>query len=192
MASSRRYGMQEVTMVTTSNASDWRCTIAESQSPIKWYALGNTYWGDTPAIDFIGNTGSETVTVKSSRGLTLLNCYVIQLTKLDVSKNVSLTKLYCSGNQLTELDGSGNVSLTKFWCDNNKLTKLNVSKNVSLTELYCHYNQLTKLDVSKNVSLSFLHCYNNPNLTIYVNATQLANIPSNWQKDATATYVLKQ
>jgi len=28
--------------------------------------------------------------------------------------------------------------------------------------------------------------------TIYVNQTQLNNIPSGWQKEASATYVLKQ
>ncbi|MBE7661187.1 hypothetical protein [Tenacibaculum finnmarkense] len=193
MSSSRRYGMQEITMVTTSNRSDWRCTIAESQSPIKWYALGNTYRGDTPAIDFIGNTGSEKIIVKSSQGLTRFFCGRKELKGLDVSKNVNLASIFCSENQLTELDVSKNVRLDFLSLYDNDLKELDVSKNVRLDYLDCSKNPLTELDVSKNVILTGLWCRDNPNLTtIYVNAMQLANIQSNWHKPAHTQYVLKQ
>ncbi|WP_233901136.1 hypothetical protein [Tenacibaculum piscium] len=190
MSSSRRYGGQEITMVTTSNASDWKVYFAESFYPsgsqrlIKWYALGNVYYhgvGDgegTPVIDFSGNTGSETVTIKSSRGLTRILSSDMQLTKLDVSKNVNLRVLSCGSNQLTTLD---------------------VTKNIRITYIHCTFTQLPELDVSKNIALNRFYCYSNPNLTIiYVNQTQLDKlngvIPSDldWKKDLTATYVLKQ
>ncbi|WP_275552693.1 hypothetical protein [Tenacibaculum piscium] len=172
-ASSRRYGSQEITMVTTSTRSDWKVRRAEGSNSVKWYALGNTYQGYTPIIDFSGNTGSETVVIKSSRGLTDLSCF--------------------NNNQITELDVTQDVRLTYLNCHNNQLTVLDVSKNVSLTNLYCHRNQLTVLDVSKNVSLTTLYCHANPTLTtIYVNQNQLANIPTSWYKDAHTQYVLKQ
>ncbi|MBE7686480.1 hypothetical protein F7647_10510 [Tenacibaculum piscium] len=188
-------------MVTTSNASDWSVQDTQSQSPIKWYALGNTYQGNTPVINFSGNVGSETVVLKSSRGLLHLECDFNQLTFLDVSKNVSLTYLYGYSNQLKVLDVTKNVWLTLLSFSKNQLTELDVTKNVRLTQLYCESNQLTALDVSKNTGLTDLYCRYNPNLTtIYVNQTQLDKLNGviaepqywDWRKDPTATYVLKQ
>ncbi|MCG8808430.1 hypothetical protein G1K57_10210 [Tenacibaculum finnmarkense] len=175
MSSSRRYGsppIQTITMVTTSTESEWKVSRAESSSIIKWYALGNTYRGDTPTIDFSGNVGRETVVVKSSRGLTYLECSA-ELTELDASKNSCLTHLKCNGTRLKILE---------------------VSKNTLLTHLECVSTELAELDVSKNTLLTFLSCYHKMNnlTTIYVNQTQLNNIPSGWQKEASATYVLKQ
>ncbi|SOS48443.1 conserved hypothetical protein. Putative prophage protein [Tenacibaculum dicentrarchi] len=201
MASSRRYGMQGITLVTTSTKSNWRVYFASSQSAVKWYALGNIYQGETPTIDFSGNTGSEFVVIKSSQGLTVLDCDDSQLTALDITKNTSLTRLYCRSNQLTALDVSKNTGLTRLYCRFNQLTALDVSKNTSLTSLGCYNNQLTVLDVSKNTGLTNLYCKSNPNLaTIYVNQNQLDILNGviakpqywDWRKDPTATYVLKQ
>ncbi|MCG8748079.1 hypothetical protein [Tenacibaculum finnmarkense] len=194
MASSRRYGMQEITMVTTSTDSEWKVSRAESSSIIKWYALGNTYRGDTPTIDFSGNVGRETVVAKSSRGLTYLECSA-ELTELDASKNSCLTHLKCNGTRLKILEVSKNTLLTHLECVSTELAELDVSKNLSLTYLNCNdCGDLAELDVSKNTLLTFLSCYHKMNnlTTIYVNQTQLNNIPSGWQKEASATYVLKQ
>jgi len=39
----------------------------------------------------------------------------IQLTKLDVTKNIKLKFLYCNNNQLTELDISENINLMNLY-----------------------------------------------------------------------------
>ncbi|WP_233898355.1 leucine-rich repeat domain-containing protein [Tenacibaculum piscium] len=186
MASSRRYGMQEITMVTTSNASDWSVSSVESQSPVKWYALGNVYTQpimsafNTPIIDFSSNTGSETVIVKSSKGLTRFHCIRSEVTVLDVTKNVILTHLSCNNNLLTTID---------------------VSKSVNLVYLYISFNQLTgSVDVSKSVDLITFDSAANSLTTIYVNQNQLDILnevipnPTDWwwRKDTHTTYVLKQ
>ncbi|ALU74279.1 hypothetical protein AUW17_02895 [Tenacibaculum dicentrarchi] len=203
MSSSRRYEMQEITLVTTSNASNWKVNGAKSTGVIKYHARGNTYRQEanteynTPTIDLSANAGSETVVVESSRGITKLNCYSNKLKQLDVSKNVSLTylscisnpllatlnvtknvlltDLICYSNKLKQLDVSKNVSLIVLSCLDNNLETLNVSKNTRLVKLYCHHlPNIRELDVSKNVSLIHLHCEESPNLaTIYVNQNQL-------------------
>lgn len=93
--------------------------------------------------------------------LTILYCYVNQLTVLDISKNLALIRLNCSTNQLTNLDVSKNIALEDFVCAENQLTTLDISKNVVLTYLNCALNQLTYLDISKNVVLADLFCFKN-------------------------------
>ncbi|MBE7649307.1 hypothetical protein [Tenacibaculum finnmarkense] len=208
MASSRRYGGQEITMVTTSNASDWKVSKDKSQRLVKWSVLGKLHTQEVTQngvgiliIDFSGNTGSETVVVTSSRGLTKFYCNRIQLTALDVSRSISLENLYCFNNRLTELDVSKNDELIYIHCANNQLKVLDVSKNVKLRQLICFNNRLTTLDVSKNVKLTHLSCTNNPTLTtIYVNQNQLnilngvapQLIAWDWLKPAHTKYILKQ
>ena len=42
--------------------------------------------------------------VSKNTALRTLECYINQLTALDVSQNIALTELYCYRNQLTALD----------------------------------------------------------------------------------------
>ena len=90
--------------------------------------------------------------------LTHLDCFINQLTSIDVSENIALTYLNCSSNQLASLDVSGCTALTELSCSGNQFTSLDVSKNTALTGLYCYNNQLTSLDVSKNTALHRLYC----------------------------------
>ena len=73
----------------------------------------------------------------------------------------ALTELYLEDIQLTSLDISKNIALTVLNCDNNQLTSLDISKNIALTVLSCDNNQLTSLDVSKNSTLFRLSCVSN-------------------------------
>ena len=111
-------------------------------------------------IDALGNITSLKG-IEFFTALEYLNCYMNQLTSLDVSKNTALTLLECSGNKLTSLDVSKNTALTSLSCGGNQLTSLDVSKNTALTDLYCSSNQLISLDVSKNTALTYLLCYDN-------------------------------
>jgi len=111
-----------------------------------------------------------------------------KLTNIDVSNNTALTSLSISSTLLTSLDVSNNTALTTLNCSTNQLTSLDVSNNIALTTLYCHNNQLTSLDVGNNTALTYLWCGNNQLSCIQVNQTQLNAIPTNWSKDADASY----
>jgi len=103
-------------------------------------------------------------------GITGLNCYWNQLTRLDVSANTALKVLNCWYNQLTSLDVSANTALVELYCGENQLTSLDVSANTALVELYCSENQLTHLDVSANTALVDLGCSGNPLTSLDVSA----------------------
>ncbi|PID82516.1 MAG: hypothetical protein CSB16_00910 [Clostridiales bacterium] len=127
--------------------------------------------------------------VSKNTGLKNLVCHSNSLTGLDVSKNTALRSLNCYSNPLLKsLDVSKNTELYKLWCNGNDLTSLDVSKNTKLKVLRCEYNKLVSLDVSKNTNLETLNCQYTNLTCIKVNATQLANIPSGWKKDAEADY----
>ncbi|MCG8203669.1 hypothetical protein G1L01_13140 [Tenacibaculum finnmarkense] len=185
MASSRRYGMQGITLVTTSTKSNWRVyfasTVPNSPYLVKWYSLGNIYQGRSPVIDFSGNTGGEKIVIKCKEGLYAFSAQSTELTVLDVSKSEKLKVLVCGFNT--------------------GISVLDVSKNLELNHLECNDTGISVLDVSKNLELKHLNCKNTLALTtIYVNQNQLdvANrvkpAPQGWGwgKDAHTKYVLKQ
>ncbi|MFZ3564622.1 hypothetical protein [Tenacibaculum finnmarkense] len=185
MSSSRRYGMQGITLVTTSTKSDWQVYFAvarpNSSYLVKWYSLGNIYQGWSPVIDFSGNTGGEKIVIKCKEGLHAFSAQSTELTVLDVSKSEKLYTLECGFNT--------------------ELTVLDVSKNLELNHLGCHDTGISVLDVSKNLKLKYLNCNNNLALTtIYVNQNQLDVVnrvkPApqgwGWGKGAHTQYVLKQ
>ncbi|MCM8865073.1 hypothetical protein J2Q19_07250 [Tenacibaculum finnmarkense genomovar finnmarkense] len=195
MSSSRRYGSQEITLTTTSKASDWQVYIIASFKRIKWRVYSDVFWmGSTngllsynaPIFDFSQNTSEAAIKIASSEGLTTFcsnrntSTRTRSITSIDVSKAIDLSKLILGFELLKEID---------------------VSNNLKMKELLVSDNNLKVLDVSKNTMLSFLRTERNPSLTnIYVNATQLDRLngvapkPSGWywKKPPTATYVLKQ
>ena len=115
--------------------------------------------------------------VSDNTALTYLNCSNNQLTSIDISNNTALTYLYCSGNLLSNLDVSNNTTLTTLFFYDNLLTSLNVSNNTALSQLQCGDNQLTSLDLNSNPLLSSLGCGSNnlTNLDISTN-TILTNL----------------
>jgi len=107
-------------------------------------------------------TNTCTITI-TGVDITHLNCFINQLTNLDISNNTELKVLYCVINKLKSLDVSNNVKLTELQCFGNPLTSLNLKKNTALTKLYCGGN-LSSLDVSKNTALIDFFCRKNPSL----------------------------
>jgi Leucine-rich repeat (LRR) protein len=118
-----------------------------------------------------------TLDVSTNTALTYLNCSNNQLTSLDVSANTALAYLYCSGNLLSNLDVSANTALTYMNCNGNLLSNLDISSNTALTLLWCSANQLTSLDINTNTALATLGCGSNnlTNLDISTN-TILTNL----------------
>ena len=110
--------------------------------------------------------------VSSNTDLTELRCNENQLTSLNASKNTALAILDCSANQLTTLNISSNTDLTELRCNSNELTSLNVSTNTALTELFCGSNELTSLDISSNTALTELTCGNNSLTSLDVSANK--------------------
>ena len=83
--------------------------------------------------------------------LTVLNCVINNLSKLNVSKNLALTELYSSNNQLSSIDVSGNTELKALFCDNNQLTSIDVTNNTALVSLVCFNNQINEIEMGKLV-----------------------------------------
>jgi hypothetical protein len=100
----------------------------------------------------------------------------------------ALERLECYINQLTALDISQNTALECLECRRNQLTALDVSRNTALTYLNCNENQLTALDVSQNTALEYFACYNNPGrdgifeVTLWPGSELKANAES-WEYD---------
>ena len=69
--------------------------------------------------------------------ITVLECYLNELTSLNVSGCVNLTMLYCHHNELTSLDVSSCAELSKLDCSNNPLTILYL--NAKSTWSYISY-----------------------------------------------------
>ncbi|WP_299108978.1 gliding motility-associated C-terminal domain-containing protein [uncultured Tenacibaculum sp.] len=157
-----------------------------------------------------GENQLTSLNVTQNTALTMLRCAGNQLISLDVSQNTALTQLYLQDNQITSLDVSQNTLLQYIYCYNNQLTSLDLSQNTMLISLQVYNNQLTSLDVSQNTALTLLACANNQltnlniansnnaNINIF-NALNNANLtciqidagftpPTNWQKDAGASY----
>tara|TARA_R110002033_G_scaffold1389_1_gene12260 strand:- start:8784 stop:11156 length:2373 start_codon:yes stop_codon:yes gene_type:complete len=142
--------------------------------------------------------------------LSYLNCYDNSLTSLNVSGATALESIYCYNNNLTNIDVSTNTNLLELACANNNLTSLNVSGATALEQLNCSENSITSLDVSANTNLYDIIVNNNALISLNLangnNAALTSFIatsnaalscikidagftpPSNWQKDATASY----
>ena len=116
-----------------------------------------------------------------------LNCNAIEISTLDLTKNLELKELYCAGfnapegtfqelqelklgnkpdleifncewSNLGQLDVSFCPNLKKLWCGATKISNLDVSKNLKLEFLSCGETAISGLDVSKNVLLKELYC----------------------------------
>ena len=90
--------------------------------------------------------------------LQTLNCGYNRLTSLDVTSLTNLQNLNCYSNVLTSLNVTGLNNLQSLNCSNNKLTSLNVTNLTNLKNLDCKINQLSTLDLSRNVNLTVLNC----------------------------------
>ncbi len=130
-----------------------------------------------------------------------------QLTYLDLSHNTNLVYLDVSNNPLVTLilangsnlkSSSAKANRNEVFDSNNMLIKIDISdteldtidlSNVpNLEILLAQGSKLTSIDVSANGKLTILDVRNNPLTCIQVSQSQFSNIPSGWQKDASASY----
>ncbi|WP_452230007.1 T9SS type A sorting domain-containing protein [Lacinutrix sp. MEBiC02404] len=180
-------------------------------------SLTNLDVSNNTALDYLvcGDNSLTNLDVSNNTALEGLICDNNSLTSLNVSSNTALDALMFHNNQIASIDISSNTLLTSLHCYANLLTSLDVSANIYLYDLYCSFNSLTSLDVSGNPNLRFLDCTsnsltslnvangnnasfpppsfqpfkatNNPDLTcIQIDAGFTP--PSNWLKDATASF----
>jgi len=128
-----------------------------------------------------------------------------QLTYLDLRNNLNLRFLNVSGNPLVtllvaddDLLKYDNNKSTQQAATNNNFTELNITDTqldtIALSglphlEIFKAQNsKLASLDVSGNGDLTTMDIRNNPLTCINVSQTQMNSIPSDWQKDVSASY----
>lgn len=110
------------------------------------------------------------------------------LTSLDVSSNTRLKFIFVENNQLTTLDVANLTDLEKIGAANNQLTAINVLNNLALQQLTIPNNNVNAIDVANNSQLNNFSVVDNPLTCIKVSASQLGNIPAQWEKDEDDTY----
>jgi hypothetical protein len=112
------------------------------------------------------------------------------LTELNVNGLSNLKFIFVERNQLSSLNVVGLTVLEKVALDGNNLTQFNINSSINLQILTISGNQLEGLRVANNLDLDILSVVDNPLTCIEVNATQLNNIPSGWEKDDDDQYSL--
>ncbi len=110
------------------------------------------------------------------------------LTQLNISANTNLKFVYAENNSLTALNVGGLNDLEKIGMSGNDISIMNVQGNSNLQLLELVNNNISSLDVSNNNALNRLYVQGNPLTCIKVNATQLADIPIDWEKDQEDIY----
>lgn len=130
--------------------------------------------------------------IEAFTGVTNLNCFMNNITTLDLSNNTALYVLSCRWNSLTTLDLSNNLALVNVDCSHNQLTALDVSLQTNLTGLDCSENLLTSLNVANGNNSNMINLYfranQNPPLTC-IEVDSAAYSTSNWfNVDALASF----
>lgn len=118
------------------------------------------------------------------------------MAQLNLGRNEALEVFSLSLNNPGDypLDFSGCPNLRSIdlsFRKNGNYGSINISQSSLLETLFADNCGLTSLDVSNNPLLTELTAEGNPMSCIQVNATQLAAIPENWSKDATAEYAIE-
>ena len=122
---------------------------------------GNISTDEAEAIDTLDVSDSnisDLTGIEAFVNLIDLQCWINQLTSLDVSNNTALHYLDCERNQLYTLNVSSNTALVGLFCGINNVTSLDLSNNTVLKYLDCGLNGLTTLDIFTNTVLESLLC----------------------------------
>ena len=160
--------------------------LSENTNQISSIDLSNNIdLRDLYAIDI----GLTSIDLSNNINLIGIHLYKNQLTSINLSNNTKLTDIFLADNQLTTIDISYLLDLEYFNVSTNLLTTIDVSKNLKLQRLYVGSNPLENLDVSNNIDLIALSTGGNNFSCIKVNSDQLANIPSDWEKDESTQYL---
>lgn len=84
------------------------------------------------------------------------SCHGMQVSEMDIFRNVNLKYLACGENCLAKLDVSKNKQLQVLSCHMNQLNNLDISQNTELLAIWVQDNPLSKLDISWNKKLEEL------------------------------------
>ena len=162
------------------------------------------------------NNQLTSLDLNNNLGLHQLDCSNNLLTNLDLSNNQYLTYIDVSNNPITpgalilpatyspsneafdplsDKNSSpanvlANTTLIYLNISNTDMTSIDISDFESLVTLDVSGSKLDSLDVSANISLRYLNTTNTTLSCIQVNQDQLGNIPTGWEKEATASYAV--
>ncbi|WP_298329150.1 hypothetical protein [uncultured Dokdonia sp.] len=161
----------------------------------------------------LSNNNLSSIDLSNNPLLSILNLTRNSISQVDVSQNQELTELYLSFNNLTIIDVSSNVNLEKLDVSENLLTSLFIEQNTNLKGVYCSDTFIEQLDLSNqpnleefvalrssqlaqldlrngnNSMLELMIVNESPNLSC-IEVDDVDNIPSDWQKDDSASYSL--
>jgi len=101
---------------------------------------------------------SSLIGIKSFNNLLDLNCYINNISDLDISDMPNLLFANCNINKIENINYNGSLNLRGLNCSSNLLKHLDLSNLTELIELNCQDNQLTSLDVKPLKNLSILLC----------------------------------
>ena len=85
----------------------------------------------------LGYPISDLTGIEGFSSLIYLQCYNIELSFLDVTKNIFLQRLEIPYNQLNSLDVCQNILLQKLECEENNISFLDLTNNSDLVSLNC-------------------------------------------------------
>ena len=139
----------------------------------------------------LSNNNIDSLDLSNNESLEELWVSTNLLDTLDLSNNKLLKVLDLTANKLRSMDTDSLTALTNFIGDFNQFSTLNFKNNGDLTSLSCASNQLTSLILNngKNDILITFNAIDNPSLNcIQVDAPNLADQNTGWQKDDTASY----
>ena len=119
----------------------------------------------TPVI-----TGKIVLRREYCPNLTKLDCYLNQITVLDVSTITSLVRIACAANCLTALDVENLIKLEFLSCHTNNISALNLNRLTALKWVYCRYNSMDESAVDAVLCALASHSVENGNLQIHGNA----------------------
>lgn len=145
-----------------------------------------------------GNNKLTYIDVWDNTALQGLYIYQNDISEINLLQNTALTTFNATRTSLTALDASANVNLTNIRVSRCRLQTIQLPAVSTMTFLECDNNRLSGIDISKCTGLTSVYCAGqttdgttSSNVTVYANATQLANWSSIGKNtDSTVSCVL--
>jgi hypothetical protein len=164
-------GTEPTTLIPDSNFETYLISIGADSGPVDGMVLTSNI-STVESLNLSFSSITNLTGIQDFIGLKTLYCNYVNITSLNLSKNILLEELYVKGCLLTSLDVSTNVALKHLACQGNKLTNLNL-KNGNNTLL-----------ITSDLSFK-----NNSTLTC-IQVDDVNYSTTNWAsaKDAVATY----